>query len=722
MQVKSNNSLLIQLFTAMFIFVSIGWSQPIDTYRPMENEGLIPEVFLTSLDDRVASQLEDQTKNSKDFLTNINFNYQELLLSGKVMFGNSLCRYVEQIGVHLLESENDSVKNKINFFILKSDVVNAFTTNDGNVFITIGLMAQIENESQLAFILSHEIEHYKQQHIINDFHHRQNLNDEHDNLDFSDLLIRNSKFSHSQENEADTSGFKRLVRAGYSLENVIGVFDVLEFGYLPLEEFIVERSFFESAEIKYDTCFLKKTAPINFEVEDEDQYSSHPSIASRRSQLQILIDQHISSSGFEFLIDEHAFDIAKKSARFELIQIQYYKNNPEEGIYNAYCLLKIYPNDPFLEKQLCIGLYLMSKLKYEDVTFTDYTKITGRCQQMFYFLQHADKDDLLLTSIHFIMRLYDKTRDPHLMAMLVDQVALINEKMKLSVEDFGPIKDSLLIAQASKTDSLVQGLSKYDKIRQLKSEGNITYSFKSDNTKLNELFELDSFPSFFKSAQNKYEKLKVKLERDKYQTAALIDTLTVVAPRHFSLTKTKQQFKFNTAKSSELCQSFTEHLLGSNEYGEKAHLKSIDSRILNSEDVSKFNDFVLLQEYMNFFETNYQFDYFTPLNYNRIEAFKKRTNIKYIAHLDMVSIKQRIKVQPEAAILLVLFYPAYPFTIPYFLRKHYFAYSRMMIVDLENHQFIRKKFYRRKANPKYSHHVITSVKYLLRSIRLYNPS
>ena len=69
-----------------------------------------------------------------------------------------LKRYVDSIG-QLLAKTSERPNLKWTFTLLNSDIVNAFATPGGYVYITRGLMALADNEAQLAGVLAHEIGH-----------------------------------------------------------------------------------------------------------------------------------------------------------------------------------------------------------------------------------------------------------------------------------------------------------------------------------------------------------------------------------------------------------------------------------------------------------------------------------------------------------------------------------------------------------------------------------
>lgn len=74
--------------------------------------------------------------------------------------------YVTEVGMSMVPHVEEGVPKDLpwKFTILNSDVLNAFALPGGQVFITRGLAAQLENEAQLAGVLGHEIGHVTARH------------------------------------------------------------------------------------------------------------------------------------------------------------------------------------------------------------------------------------------------------------------------------------------------------------------------------------------------------------------------------------------------------------------------------------------------------------------------------------------------------------------------------------------------------------------------------
>jgi len=74
--------------------------------------------------------------------------------------------YVKELGVKLLPPAADVTARALEFrfYVVEDPSINAAALPDGTVLVNTGLLGSVENESQLAFVLSHEIAHVLQAH------------------------------------------------------------------------------------------------------------------------------------------------------------------------------------------------------------------------------------------------------------------------------------------------------------------------------------------------------------------------------------------------------------------------------------------------------------------------------------------------------------------------------------------------------------------------------
>jgi predicted Zn-dependent protease len=121
-------------------------------------------------------------------------------------------------------------KGKIHVHIYDSTQLNAFALPNGSIYFNIGLLARIENEAQLAAVMSHEAAHFIEKHSF-----RQRVRSKNaasfavSGIPFASLAAVSSisGFSRDLEREADTRGYTRLIQAGYNPQEAHKVFQHL---------------------------------------------------------------------------------------------------------------------------------------------------------------------------------------------------------------------------------------------------------------------------------------------------------------------------------------------------------------------------------------------------------------------------------------------------------------------------------------------------------------
>lgn len=227
-----------------------------------ECKGAIPEKLQNGV---LANVSLDIAKDQSDWYLNKEFYLQtryylnSLLKSGKVVFGDEMNEYVNRVAHDVLtKSGNDSLIDKIDIFILKSNKVNAIAMQDGSIFITVGLLAQVENEAQLAFTIAHEITHVILQHSLDSYNEvkQEVKNYKQSSENVNDVIERLSDYSKQKELEADSLGHIIFTKAGYDSDEAIKMLYVLLYSHLPFDELPFSSTFFDRKNYTLPTDYL----------------------------------------------------------------------------------------------------------------------------------------------------------------------------------------------------------------------------------------------------------------------------------------------------------------------------------------------------------------------------------------------------------------------------------------------------------------------------------
>lgn len=149
--------------------------------------------------------------------------------------------YVNSLG-QSIASRTSRADLQWHFAVVNTDVINAFALPGGYVYVNRGVISRASNESELAGVLAHEIEHVVRRHSVKQMEQAQGANI---GVGLACALTRVcesqatqaaiqvggaavfAKFSRADEVQADEGGFQNLVRAGINPRGMLTFFQKL---------------------------------------------------------------------------------------------------------------------------------------------------------------------------------------------------------------------------------------------------------------------------------------------------------------------------------------------------------------------------------------------------------------------------------------------------------------------------------------------------------------
>lgn len=485
----------------LFIFITVSFlfgtafSQELslNNFIRLEAKGSLPK----ELSDIANGKIKAKDRHQEI----VNQQIKDIVLSGRIIFGDTVSNYVNKIVDRLLADEPELRKN-IKVYIIKSSQANAFATSEGYIFLTVGFIAQATSEAELGYVISHELIHYVKKHGYN-------LKDEEEFDNISDFLKYHSR-SREQEFECDRLGYENYFKkSGYSQDAVNGVFDILQYSYLPFDEVKISRDIYETEYYKFkDNYFLTSVTPIASRENYIDTFSTHPNLKSRRLEMEKFIEKDGDLNGSNFIQSKEDFNFIRSICRFETINQQIIEDNYLKSYYNSLILKREFPNNKFLETANSTSLFgiAMSKIgdSFQDIDLKA-EDTEGEIQFTTNLFRKISKKEIALLSIRstwenikkYPQDKYYKQMFKEVLKPMIDDWS-IGTLNKFSDYKMGetPIIDSSADENKAK--------SKYDKIRQNKLVGN-QKSFKVENYMLADLKKDSSFVKCFENLASELE-------------------------------------------------------------------------------------------------------------------------------------------------------------------------------------------------------------------------
>ncbi len=706
-----NNMLKFSLPIALSLAISVTFGQNYNlsnTYKPLSCKGEIPSDFFKTFSEefdkditelRASGDSRKEKKIKEKFYLRVNFDLDNLLNSGYVLFGDTLSTYIQKVGDRVLSSTK--LNEKIRFYILKSSEVNAFATDKNIVFVTVGLLSQVENEAQLAYILAHEASHIIFKHSIERYERSVN---EKNNVrkgreSYEGLVEKLSDFSQENEFEADRNALKIIKEVGYNEKASVESMYVLKYSHLPFDDVKFNTDYFNTKNFTVaDSLFKPIKEETEEEIESGIEYRTHPEIDDRITELR---DRLTDKPGKTFLLSESDFNSIQEIARMENLRLNLQSRSLIRVVYEGALLEKKYPNNQYVKDCISKAVYGIAKLKvtgnsdkFDEGLIEDYTEYYKLYQ---FFYDRLDKDNAMALSVLHLSKasLDDNERK----AFIKDLASKFKSKYSITYNDFydwTPKIDSV-----NEAIDTTKSLSKVEKL-ELKNKKEIveTNSFvyaalkESVNDSLTKLVfeEVQAYRDtgddgvISLDGMSYDERLKFLNKYNKKNKVG-IDSLLVLEPTVFYI---KNNVKKSLLASEKKKQVFEKNLR-TNLSKTNLKIKYISRYGLDTLDISEYNATMLIKEtLMEIFDA--ESDEILPLTKNRLNDLPSAyQGYKNILISGFYSEKETLYEDPTWTLNVVkyIFLAVYnPLTVPAAIATGYgksrWNYYYLSIYDVEN--------------------------------------
>lgn len=379
-------------------------------YSRLKCSGTIPHYFKQLLAEDIQKDKSEllnngtklNKKNASEFVAITNYGIKKYIRSGKVLYGDPLTLYATKI-LDKLKAVSDQNVDHVKVFTLKSTEVNAFAVHQGFIFITTGLWAHLENETQLAHILGHELQHIISRHSLEKFEFIS------DQISFGQIgkeeLSDQFKYSREAEFEADEAGFLLAQKAGYNDSLLISSMNVLAMSHRPIEEYKIDYSRFEDSYFKLPKVVkLLKMEEVTSQWDFNAKNSTHPNMKSRYEKLLEIADY----SDIESLSSNSDFTTCRTIARAEMLNAFIVSGNYLDGLYHNIILLNKYPNNSFLKRSYAMMWYARAaeiNTEFGARYSSDFRLTSGELERFYFMFFKMSKAQLSTMAVREIWRL-----------------------------------------------------------------------------------------------------------------------------------------------------------------------------------------------------------------------------------------------------------------------------------------------------------------------------
>lgn len=252
---------------------------------------------------------------------------------------------------------------------------NAYSTGEGTIVFNIDLFIKLHNESQVAFVLCHELAHLYLEHSHKKINHyittvysdefqkklkqiKKQQYEKNAGLDKLEMGIAFTSLRHSREfeTEADTIGFRFLQNTNYDCKEALiclAVLDKIDEETLDYTEQLPKIfSFagypFRESWIRKEAAFFgvttgtRKTKPI------DDSLKTHPDCKARIKILEPLVSPTTPEGRKVYIQEREQFVQLQQLFAFEEVNHCFHSGNIAKSLFHALKLVDKKIDDPFL--------------------------------------------------------------------------------------------------------------------------------------------------------------------------------------------------------------------------------------------------------------------------------------------------------------------------------------------------------------------------------------
>ncbi|WP_018342120.1 M48 family metallopeptidase [Cytophaga aurantiaca] len=373
------------------------------------------------------------TERATETITELDSNY--ILLKTPVNL------YANIIFQEILNKNPELKARKLRLFINKDAEANALSTGDGTIEINLGLIAMLDNESQLAFIICHEISHYILNHsnssiqdILIDYNSKEtqdkvkaiakNKYNQATKLDelLTSITLKHRKISRFHEKQADSLGFLYLSKTIYNEAETLSALAILD--HIEDEENKVQLDYskiFNFTDYPFRPEWLNENDMITISQKKTDKQllladslKTHPDCKIRIVYIQKMLLQPPVNKKV-FYQDKDLFYRIKNICQYEVIEYLFYSRQLSECIYRSLKLQLQHPDDSYIATQIGKSMNIINAAKSTHEVGKYVPTVSKKYYPNLYDLTTLLKEwrttDITNINMRFMLQYYEKFND-----------------------------------------------------------------------------------------------------------------------------------------------------------------------------------------------------------------------------------------------------------------------------------------------------------------------
>lgn len=405
-------------------------------FSPETEESNFSSTVLTSLENNYTqnkAKLSGQNKKDLEKVYTDRWkNIQEKFTNKDIYFEKEARKYLESL-VNEIVKANPALQNQsFQCYFSKSGIPNAEYLGEGLILLNMGLFSRLQNESQTAFILCHELAHYYLQHSEKSIEsyvmtlNSKEVQNELKNIKKAEygkravlekllkgLTFDSRRHGRLHESEADSMAVEFMKNTRFEMGEALKTLDLLD--AIDADTMMIagtlERMFdfegfpFKKKWIAKEEGLLGGHALLQKDETLADSLKTHPDCQKRIQILEPLIQKYTGANKVLNPVSAKKFEELGHRFKYEIADHSFASENYTKSLYYT-IELEEYPADPYLITQIgkmFNGLYnAQVKHTLSKVIELPAPYFEPNYNLLLQFIQNLYKEDFAAISYHFL--------------------------------------------------------------------------------------------------------------------------------------------------------------------------------------------------------------------------------------------------------------------------------------------------------------------------------
>jgi len=362
------------LFISFAISAFNGFSQPASIYKFSTDDALKEKISqdITIRSQKIITTLQGPNKK---YLAEVYKEREEYVKKelNSIITDKTTQDYLYKLAQEILK--NNSFLKAEEFRILFSRTLspNAFSVGVGAIFFHAGLFYRMQNESQAAFVLCHEMAHdylhHSNQNIeqtVNTLYSEQfqkelkklskqqyGRNAEAEKL-LKNLTFKNQRYSREFEESADSMAIELMKNTEFDIHEALSCLALLDsVDHTKYDSRFALEKVFSFQNYPFKKSWLEEDA-FRFASTEEEQkeaelLKTHPDCAVRIDRIKEKVNRYYKNNSKRFVVDERMFNELKSAFDYDIIKYYHQHKNISVALFLSLQTLQVYPDDLYLQ-------------------------------------------------------------------------------------------------------------------------------------------------------------------------------------------------------------------------------------------------------------------------------------------------------------------------------------------------------------------------------------